>query len=257
MTRTTPRRTLPGALRIAGVLLVASGLVVSGIQTAQAFTAITETGRAGLLQLAWGDTPQQIDDIGPGETHHWQIRASVSDADAETLDLTLRAEGALVTDDDGLRIALRRCDIPFTNLDGSPTCADGAETILSTTRVAEVASSTSGARWDLPPVTVDAPQYILATLSSPAGTPNATERRTASIGFGFTAQGADPAGETPGDTGGVASPVDGDDAGAQRLPSVLAVTGFDPLGPLLLALGLTGLGAAHLIVSRRMKQEQA
>ena len=225
-------------LRVVGAVLVAAGVLATGGAAASAFTRLAETGTPGILTLAWGDTPRFIDEVVPGESYHWQIRADLDGADASAFTLTLRAGGALVRHPHGLRIALARCDTPFGPLDGAPTCAGTAESILVPTPVAEVAAADEGDTWLLPPLTVRRPQYILATVSTPAaaaGDPTwyGTDAR---VGFGFTVSGESPT--------------------ADPRPE-LALTGADLVGPVLVGAGLVGLGLAALVVARGRRRATA
>jgi len=225
-------------VRVIGVVLVAAGVLSTGAAAASAFTRLAETGEPGILTLAWGDTPRFIDEVAPGEAYHWQIRADLDGADASEFTLTLRADGALVRHPHGLRIALTRCDTPFGPLGGAPTCAGTAESILALTPVAEVAAADAGDTWLLPPLTVRRPQYILATVSTPAAAASdptwyGTDAR---VGFGFAV-----AGETP---------------AADPRPE-LALTGADLVGPVLVGAGLLGLGLAAVVVARGRRRESA
>ncbi|NLP84303.1 hypothetical protein HF576_10610 [Microbacterium sp. CFH 90308] len=213
-------------LRLLGAALLAAGMAVSGAHAAAAFTAIAENGMPGQLRLAWGDTPQLIDPIVPGEAYHWQIRATLDGSSSREFSLTLRAAGALVDDPMGLRIAISQCDQSFTGLTAEPTCAGPAELLLPTTRVAEVASPTTGDQWQLDPLLVDQSRYFLVTISTPAeAADSGLEGLEGEVGFGFAASGDSPAAELP-------------------------PTGADALGPLLLALGLLGLGAVQVLAGR-------
>ena len=225
-------------LRVVGAALVAAGVLATGAAAATAFTRLAETGTPGILTLAWGDTPRFIDEVVPGQSYHWQIRADLDGADASAFTLTLRADGALVRHPQGLRIALTRCDSPFGPLSGTPTCAGTAESILAPTPVADVAAAEAGDTWLLPPLTVRRPQYILATVSTPAaaaGDPTwyGTDAR---VGFGFTVSGESPT--------------------ADPRPE-LALTGADLVGPVLVGAGLVGLGLAALVVARGRRRATA
>lgn len=218
-------------LRLLGAALLAAGVAVSGAHAAAAFTAVAENGMPGQLRLAWGDTPQRIDPIVPGEAYHWQIRATLDGASSREFSLTLRAAGALVDDPMGLRIAISRCDQAFTELTAEPTCAGSAELLLPTTRVAEVASAATGELWQLDPLLVDQSRYFLVTISTPAEAADpGLEGLAGEVGFGFAASGDSPEGELP-------------------------PTGADPLGPLLLAVGLLVLGGVQVAAGRTRVRE--
>lgn len=218
-------------LRLLGATLLAAGVVISGAHAAAAFTAIAENGMPGQLRLAWGDTPQFIDPIVPGEAYHWQIRATLDGASSREFSLTLRAAGALVDDPMGLRIAISQCDQAFTGPTGDPTCATPAELLLPTTRVAEAASPATGELWQLDPLLVDQSRYFLVTISTPPEAADlGLEGLEGEVGFGFAASGDSPDGE---------------------LPS----TGADPFGPLLLALGLLVLGGVQVAAGRPRVRE--
>ena len=218
-------------LRLLGAALLAAGVVVSGAHAAAAFTAIAENGMPGHLRLAWGDTPQQIDPLVPGEAYHWQIRATLDGSSSREFSLTLRAAGALVEDPMGLRIAISQCSQAFAGLTGDPTCAAPAELLLPTTRVAEVASPTTGDLWQLEPLLVDQSRYFLVTISTPQEAADlGLEGLAGELGFGFTASGDSPDEELP-------------------------ATGADPLGPLLLALGLLLLGVVQVAAGRTRVRE--
>lgn len=218
-------------LRLLGAALLAAGVAVSGAHAAAAFTAIAENGMPGQLRLAWGDTPQFIDPIVPGEAYHWQIRATLDGSSSREFSLTLRAAGALVDDPMGLRIAISQCDHAFTRPADDPTCATPVEVLLPTTRVAEVASPTTGDLWQLQPLLVDQSRYFLVTISTPAEAADAgLEGLAGEVGFGFAASGDSPEGELP-------------------------PTGADPLGPLLLALGLLVLGGVQVAAGRTRVRE--
>ena len=218
-------------LRLLGAALLAAGVVISGAHAAAAFTAIAENGMPGQLRLAWGDTPQFIDPIVPGEAYHWQIRATLDGASSREFSLTLRAAGALVDDPMGLRIAISQCDQAFTGPTDDPTCATPAELLLPTTRVAEVASPATGELWQLDPLPVDQSRYFLVTISTPAEAADpGLEGLEGEVGFGFAASGDSPEGALP-------------------------PTGADPFGPLLLALGLLVLGGVQVAAGRPRMRE--
>lgn len=213
--------------RAIGVALTVAGVAVAGAHAAAAFTAVSETGVPGRLQLAWGETPQVVHDLVAGETYHWQIRARLEGADATDFSLALRADGGLAEHPLGLRIEISRCDAPFTDLGGAPACAAQVETLLPTTRVVDVASPAAGDSWQLPPLHVDHDQYFLVGVSTPGGAAaDPTWHGLAGeVGFGFAVSGDGPLGTLP-------------------------PTGADPLGPVILGLGLLVLGAAQVAAAR-------
>ena len=209
------------ALVVAGVVLVASATAASAAPLS-----------GGVLQLV--ATPGVLADstMAPGDHIYWPVTANLNASTEGTLTLQIFSSDALAADPAGLRLALASCPTAWvipSDPTVAPTCNGGAgTTIVPDTAFASISPT---AVWHLGTIGAVSTTPMMATISLPGTVPSALQGASATINFGFTALG-DTANASPSDP---------------KVP-ILASTGIDPVGPILLAAGLllAGLTLARL-----------
>lgn len=233
----SPRHVVALALSLLALVV---GLVLSSSRAIAGFVDVIENGLAGHLTLAADPYPTTVESafmaLSPGSVVHWQIATHLVDP-SSPLTMQFKRDGELVErpGTDGLGLQVRSCEEEWTAFPAAPTCGSGEESVIAQTPLNSVAEfgplaansdPVPGASpvYDLGVLTNVHAKYVLVSLSVPAQADlTAQSDRTlmglqSSFGFGFTAM--------------------GDDELAPLLPS----TGVDPLGIILVAGGLLGVG---------------
>lgn len=242
-----PRRSRPIALLLIGVFSMVAllGLSLTAVRASAAFHEIAETGRPGYLKLgAHSATPLQAA-LGPGESMHWLIEASLFDAERSTLAVELDASGELL-DASAMTAQVAACTgsfefgasagsgAEFEDAEADIRCLGERTAVLPPTSLLQLVRN--GDRFELAELRRGAPRQLLVQLSIPASADtDALADRTARIGLGVHADGED-----------VARPAQPVTPREPRLP----VTGADALALGVLAVGLIGLGGS-LALRRR------
>jgi len=219
-----------GALAAASAVAIACGVVALAGAANAALIDVPVTGAPGRLVLSSDPYPVEFLDLSPGEARYWEVAARLEDAREATLSLELRADGELVRHPRGLVMTVESCDTEWTGLDGAPLCATGGRAVTVVTPADDY--STSSPRFELSPLTPEAPQYLLLTLavedSAAARADTTLMGLTGNMAVGLTATAFDDRPVTP---------------PAPALPA----TGGDPAavaGMLAVAAGMLGIGAA-------------
>ena len=228
-----PRTAGVGARRIvplvgACVLLVAGLCAFSARASAVMVPLMGAQGPQ--LELSSDPGVAEFMQLSPGSVEHWQIATHLL-APTSTLHVQFwDNRGALVTNPNGLRVSLSRCDQPWTGLPGTPACGSGRVTIFAPVAAAVASHST---QWDLGGLTSARDKFVLVTLSIPDTSAARSDKSlmgaTANIGFGVTAAEADAATTQP---------------APESVPSSLAFTGADVWPLALLASGAVAVGIA-------------
>jgi hypothetical protein len=198
------------ALVAAGALLVASASPAAAGQIS-----------GGVLQLVAVPGALSDNSMAPGKTLYWPITADLNAPTSGQLSLQISSTEALATNPQGLRVSLAGCPVAWTTFSDptiAPTCRGGAGTVMvPDSAFANIAPTET---WQLATVPAVSTTSMLATISLPPTVPSVLQGASASIDFAFTALG-DTQHVTPTDPTGP-----------------LAITGLNPAGPLLLAIGL-------------------
>lgn len=226
-------RTVTALLALGCAAVACAGLGLSAARATAVFHDLAETGRPGYLTLALDSSTPLSAELAPGDSMRWLVEASLHDADSGTLEVELRADGALLAES-GMTAEVAACSGAFDIAAVPASCEGSLAPVLSETPLAQV--SPQAGRYALADLRRDDPRQLLVTLAIPASTPpSALEGRTARIGLGVHAAGEGPAVVRPvGPT-----PRDG-----------LPVTGADVAALGLLAAGLAGLGAVAALRGR-------
>lgn len=220
----------------AGVLVCGATLLASSAHAD--YREVPETGTEGRLVLLSDPYPVRFDDLSPGETHYWQVAATIQGAPTASLVLEVRKSGELVEHPGGLVVAIERCDTAWTGVEaGDPQCSGGRAPVTRATPTEDYALTSPV--FDLDGVDERDGTHLLVALGLET---DDTGDETlmgleGDIALGLTAAADDPA-QPP--TPGVPVP-----------PPALPVTGADPLGLLLAALGAVGLGLVALATRMR------
>lgn len=225
---------IPRAVAAAGIviatLLVAGGALIA----AQSAGAVQVPGTSGdHLTLEADSYPADWTSVQPGDAIDWQVWPVLTGEPDAALGLKIDRGGDLTATPDGLQLLLRMCPVPWAGAPGNLTCSGGAGTTIVNSPMMSIDPTHN---YDLGTIDEGSGPYFLATLSIPSGMTisqqQAVQGWTGSFGFGFTASGElvtiTPAG-------------------------VLASTGVDPLGPLLIGAGIL-LGGALLTLSRARRE---
>lgn len=222
-----PLRTLK--LCISALLAIAGSVMIASPSNA---VLIPGTGMHH-LGLEADSYPAQWNEMSPGDSVDWQIWPVLSGQPDATLSLRIASSGDLTTTNDGLRLRLRSCPLPWSAAPMSATpvfCSAGAG---STVVDSPMASIPSAKVYPLGEIEEGSGPYFLATLSIPVAMTltrqHAIQGWSGSFAFGFSAAG---------ETATLAS--DG----------TLASTGTSPFGPLLGGAGMV-LGGLALATLRR------
>lgn len=228
-------RSVVRAVTIASAGVLACGATLLATSAQAAYQEVPETGTPGHLVLLSDPYPAAFLDLEPGVVRYWQVAATIEGADEASLVLELRKEGALVDHPDGLVVSIERCDTAWTGVaEGDPQCASGRTAVARATPDDDFAASSPV--FDLEGVDSDG-THLLVALGL-AGTDTGDESLmglTGDVGLGLTAAADDRAVPVPQDP--------------PAPPIGLPVTGADPIGLILAALGAMGLGVA-LVASR-------
>lgn len=216
MTTTTARiwTTRRLAALVASALVLAGGLALFSTRAVAAFIEVTENGLPGHLSLQSDPYPAEFLDMSPGSVAQWQIQTELVDP-SSPLTMQFKRAGDLVErpGTDGLIIQAQLCDQAWSGFPAAPTCGSGATSIFGPTPansatfgpLALNSDPVPGAApvYDLGTLTNAQDKFVLVTLSIPETPENQSDESLmglqASIGFGFTATGADTPG-TPGTT---------------------------------------------------------
>ena len=205
------------------------GFATSGILVAVGAVLVAAAGSAsagtvpdgGSLSVVAAPTVLSDDSMSPGDTIFWPINVGLNASTSGHLTLKVVASNPLATDPAGLRLALDSCTVPWTMgalATDPPTCAGTTKSIIPEQPFADISASKT---WDIGTVARVSTLPMMATISLAGSVPTALQGAQGDMDFGFTALGttvhADPADPT--------------------VP-ILAHTGIDPVGPLLLAAGL-------------------
>lgn len=231
------RHGLVSALTVLFAVMLIAGAGLTATRAAAVMQEVAETGSPGMLALRAGPAAPHWTGVRPGDTVHWPIEASLSDAPIGSLSVELRAQGDLVAT--GLTAAVVACTAPFVDAARSgaaPSCESSAVTVLAETPLADLASASSD-RFALADLERGHPRHLLVTLRLPAAAdPTAVAGAAATVGVGLHAAGDSPTPAMP----------------PSALPDRLPVTGMDASAIGLLGAGLLGFGAC-LVARRRMR----
>ncbi len=235
MSRRT-RQGIVSALTVLFATLLLAGSGLTATRVAAVLHEVAETGAPGMLALRAGPAAPHWTGVVPGDSLHWPIEASLSDAPTGSLSVELQAQGGLVAA--GLTAAVEACTTPFVDAtsDAAPSCETSATAVLAETPLAELASASSG-RFALADLERGHPRHLLVSLHLPrSADPAAVAGATATVGVGLHAAGDSPAPAAP----------------QTALPERLPVTGMDVSAIGFLGAGCLGLGAC-LVARRRMR----
>jgi hypothetical protein len=234
-TRRAARVVAAGLVAVASSAALTCGAVMLAATAHAAFVDVPPTGAPGRLVLASDPYPAEFLDLSPGDLAYWEVAARLENATRATLALELRKAGTLIDHPRGLRMTVDSCRVEWAGAEGVPTCPVGGRRITVATPADDY--SLSSPTFDLRPLAVGAPEYLLITLGI-EDSPEAAADETLMGLRGTMAVGL------------IATALDGDPVDAQN---DLPATGIDA-GPLLaagaLAAGLLGLGTA-LRLSRK------
>lgn len=227
-----PRRRPIGGVGTAVLTASVLALIASaalGVNRASALLhEISETGLPGYLALHADPVAPNWQDLTPGDTVHWLMSASLSDAQTSSLDLELRSEGALVQAGE-LQVAVTACTEPFSShgpgtTPGDFICESDASTVVEQTPLSAVAQPERGDLYALARLHAGAPRYLLVTLSVPETADlQAMAGTSMQVGVGLHASGDSDSSTMP--------------------PPTLVVTGAD-----LYILGLLGVGLFGVVI---------
>lgn len=222
-------RPLPRSASAAG-FLTALALASGGLLAVAGAAGAAEPGDTpGDLVVDVGDSVMMHRAMEPGDERHWTLTTVLQHAPSADLRLRVESEGLLAASEDGLRLALDRCEAPWRFEDpGSPTCPPGASPVVAPTALSRIDPA---AVLDLGTIAGGTGPYFLATVALPDLAPSELQAADAVVGFGFTAGADDAVAILPLSPSGP-----------------LAATGASLGGPLLLAAGILLAGFTLLRV---------
>ena len=229
--------------RIAALLSFAtSGLLVTtgAMLVATASSASADPGSGGSLSVVAAPTVLADDSMAPGDTIYWPINVGLNASTSGHLTLKVVSSKALATNPDGLRLALASCSVAWTTSPDptvAPTCTGGTEKSIIPDQPFAGISATKV--WDLGTIARVSTTPIMATISLAGTVPSELQGAEGDMDFGFTALG----------TTVHASPSDPPE-------KVLGFTGIDPIGPILLALGLLLAGFTLARIRSRLARRE-
>lgn len=188
------------ALAVCGAVALLVGTGLAGRAVAAPLPEVPETGVPGRLVLASWPQPATFD-LAPGRPGYWQVDARLEDAPRADLELELHSAGALARHEHGLRLTVRRCEVPWQGVDGPPACASGAREVGLVRPGRSTGAPGDGPRFALGLVHAGAPQHLLVELAL-GDTPTAAGDEslmalTGSIGVGLRAVAVPPDPATP------------------------------------------------------------
>ncbi|KSW30188.1 hypothetical protein [Cellulomonas sp. B6] len=241
---------------LTGTTAVVVGVVLGAGSAATAMQDVPETGTTGRLVLSSSHSPAQFV-LAPGEPAHWRVDARLEDASRAELEVEVHSKGDVAEHPRGLWLDVRRCDVPWQESPGTPTCAAGERAITRLAPGASTADPGAGPLFALDPVVAGSPEHLLVSLGV-EDSPEAAADETLmgldnAVGLGLRAVAIDDvpvptpsaSAPAPGAPGTGAPPVAGGPGG--RLPR----TGDDPVLLALAAAASLGLGAGLLRAARR------
>ena len=184
-------------------------------------------------------------DLAPGDSSEWAAEVTNTDSTGHALAVGFDSDGPLLTDEDGLRLAVDLCDSPF---DAVPQLTPEGRTIERFTcasgdvPLGSGPASALGRLETARPIAEGATVGVRVRVAFPESAGNALENTDGSLRVVFSVAGAEAGYGAP-----IAAPIP-DPAS----PGGLAVTGRD-LGAALLG-ALLALGAGVLLVRRRREE---
>ncbi|RUQ96928.1 hypothetical protein [Labedella endophytica] len=224
------------ALTVASVGALVCGTTLLATSAQAAYRPVPENGDPGRLVLLSDPHPVEFVALRPGIVHYWQVAATLEGATRASLVFEMRKSGELVEHPEGLVVSIERCDDEWVGLPEAPRCDSGRGSVT------QVDSShdhrESSPVFDLAGVDDDGTHLLVAmSLAVDRSGDESLMGLTGEVGLGLTAaaEGAAPP-VVPGDP----APPDG-----------LPVTGADPMGLVLAAIGAIGLGVTLLVARTR------
>ena len=188
-----PSRVVTGLVGLLSVAALAAGSLLLADAARAAFVDVPETGQPGHLVLSADPYPAEFLDISPGEPAYWQVTARLEDASSATLSLELRKDGEVTEHPRGITMTVDRCSVPWTDVDTSPRCTDGAARVTVATPADDY--TTSSPTFELRPLRADRPEHLLVTLavedSAAAMADESLMGLTGTMGLGLTATAID------------------------------------------------------------------
>lgn len=242
----TGRHALTTVLAVVSVLLVLGGMTLVASRAFGVFEKVAETGTAGYISVSADNHLPRNAVMVPGDTSHWLLKVSLSDAKEGTLSVALHADGGLVTPV-GMTAQVHTCTGSFTypekNRAKVPSCSGDLVEVLHPTPLSSIATGEKHDVYKLANILANKSREFLVTLQIPAdASPDSVAGEKARIGVEFNAAGGDTA--NPPITAPPLYPP------GTRLP----VTGSDLIPLAVLGAGLIGL--AILTALRRHPQTQ-
>ncbi|RWZ58488.1 hypothetical protein ELQ92_14390 [Labedella populi] len=252
--RRTPRYAVVRAAASAAVGSLVCGVVLLSGSAHAALQVVPENGAPGRLVLSSDPYPAQLEALSPGVIRYWEVTATIEGSSDASLVLEIWKDGDLVEHPEGLVATVERCDVAWTGVPDSPRCPAGWE-VVTDARPSDDYSTVSPV-FDLHGVDpVDGTHLLVGIgLESTDARDESLMGLSGDIGLGLTAAAEDPSTpgqpSTPGRPIGI--PLTNDLTRPTDTPAGgLPVTGADPIGLLLAALGALGLGVTALATRGR------
>ncbi len=205
------------------------GFATSGVIFGVGIVLVATAGSAsagtvpdgGTLSVLAAPTVLSDESMSPGDNIYWPINVGLNASTSGHLTLKVVSSNPLATNPAGLHLALASCTVPWTMgtpATDPPTCSGTTTSIIPDQPFASISPTKV---WDIGTVARVSTLPMIATISLAGSVPIELQGAQGDMDFGFTALGttvhADP---------------------SDPAVPILAHTGVDPLGPLLLAAGL-------------------